>query len=399
MDADNSKRHPAGRAMSRVAFVAVLALAVAFPAPVAPQATRLSIDQLSQLLDRARGEKDAKLARQLSTLVLTQRASAAALSRWLAEFPGRHTRLALTELADSSAFLAPPSSDIAPQPQPSLNQMTQILVRSINYVAKIMPRLPDFYAVRTTTHFEDKPEPDLIPPCTSSTSTPDCTAAAPGKIPAGPFEFAPLQVARTSRVFVSYRDGHEMINQRAIDILASRPSSGLETNGEFGPILSVVLRDAAHGEIDWRRWERGATGPLAVFAYSVPEKESDYEVGYLTPSGVDTLKPAYHGEFSIDPVTGTILRITIISDLQPPHQDLQTGIMVEYGPVTIGDRPYFCPVHGVAYSVGPVYGRGAGKLEKLPLTQIHLNDISFARYHLFRAEVKILPDAGAASSH
>lgn len=59
--------------------------------------------------------------------------------------------------------------------------------------------------------------------------------------------------------------------------------------------------------------------------------------------------PAYHGEIAVDPANGTILRLTIESELNPPHQTFKFSIVVEYAPVTIGNRDYICPtVYGLA---------------------------------------------------
>ncbi|HEY5213260.1 MAG TPA: hypothetical protein VIJ38_09585 [Acidobacteriaceae bacterium] len=44
----------------------------------------------------------------------------------------------------------------------------------------------------------------------------------------------------------------------------------------------------------------------------------------------------YHGEISIDPKQGSILRLTVEADLTPSDPILMADIMVEYGPVEIG---------------------------------------------------------------
>jgi len=95
----------------------------------------------------------------------------------------------------------------------------------------------------------------------------------------------------------------------------------------------------------WSRWEQGAAGPQAVFRYTVPKRGSHYEVAgaYLGPPVKDAgdslpQTTGYHGEIAIDPPTGTILRLTLIADLDPDQSTLQGDIMVEYGPVEIGEK-------------------------------------------------------------
>jgi hypothetical protein len=76
---------------------------------------------------------------------------------------------------------------------------------------------------------------------------------------------------------------------------------GLITKGTFGPILSVVMVDAAHGAMTFSHWEQGETGPEAVFQFRVLKKESHYEVAYHGTSVKDQSQDfqqqtGYHGE-------------------------------------------------------------------------------------------------------
>jgi hypothetical protein len=110
---------------------------------------------------------------------------------------------------------------------------------------------------------------------------------------------------------------------------------------------------------------------------------------------VDTLHPAYHGEISIDPETGDIFRVTEIADMAPPREKTQAKLLVEYAPVTLGDRDYICPVRGVAMIRVPTSADPTLQSPDLPALQTYLNDELFTEYHLFRAESRILPETGA----
>ena len=95
---------------------------------------------------------------------------------------------------------------------------------------------------------------------------------------------------------------------------------------------------------------------------------------------------------------------------------------MEYGPVEIGGKTYFCPVRGIALAHAPDLKALSGALnpppsmgsagslpilQKASLTSISqeprqtlLNDIAFREFHLFRSDSKIVTgDVGEAASH
>jgi len=77
-------------------------------------------------------------------------------------------------------------------------------------------------------------------------------------------------------------------------------------------------------------------------------------------------------------------------ELTGPYQGMQTAILVEYAPVTIGEQSYICPVRGVAFSKIPVaHGGGAPEVSAASV-QTQLNDVAFTRYHLFRSQARIV---------
>lgn len=373
---------------------------MAAPAFAASQVTSVTVEQVSQFLITSGHEKDAKLARQLSTLQLTERADQETLAKWRAKISGKQTRRALTELADASAFLPLPKSASLANSPPAPVEMQDIIDRAIRYVNQAVPRLPDFYALRTTTHFEDAPalQQDVRNACKGAAYQSLCLANAGANTPPIISEFNPLHFEGATTATVTYRDGQEVTSQHFENAFAPRQQQyGLVTTGEFGPILVVVLGDALHGKVFWDSWQQSPAGPLAVFRYVVSKEKSHFMVSCPSVSGAQEVIPAYHGEFAIAPSTGTVYRITMISDLEPPLQDQEASIAVEYESVPIGGASYICPVRGVAFSRVPVFSSRLGKIVKMPLMQTRLNDVTFTRFHLFRAEMKILSEAGGRS--
>lgn len=384
--------------MKKCALFLASALVMAVSAAAAQQTDKITVAQLSQLLENAHGERDSQLARRLSKLDLTERPASATLTLWSAEIGGKQAGVALAELADTSVFLAPPSSQMLNFPQPGQTELLRIIQHAVGFVKQTTPRLPDFYATRTTTHFEQAPVRALDwpsfcknakhPALGSGCFTIGAENSRPSQAGTGPLR----DTGETSEI-VTYVNGQEVASSQQAQAISPLKFLGLVTTGEFGSILSVVLGDAQRGNIAWGWWERGASGRLAVIRYRVASKDSHYVVGYPSETGEQDLQPAYHGEIAIDPGTGAIWRIAVTGDLEPAHQDFSTAVMVEYGPVTLGATAYMCPVRSVALSKMPVFARRAGKVVKLPVIQTRLNDVRFSEYHLFRGDMKILTDA------
>ena len=177
---------------------------------------------------------------------------------------------------------------------------------------------------------------------------------------------------------------------------------GLTTQGVFGPILQIVLVDAAKGKVVWNRWEMSAKGPVAVFRFTVPEDRSHYQVTWCcdpTIAGdmVSDVVSAYHGNMTVDPETGTILRLELVADpsllsLSPVSR---ADLMVQFGPVDLGSKIYFCPLRSVSITRAPIIveKRIRGQVTKsLGPEKDMLNDVVYSDYHLLRSYIRILSE-------
>jgi VWFA-related protein len=342
-------------------------------------ATQVTVAQLEQTVTAGHSMPDDKLADALSALELTQRLSRSALSGLKAGIPGPKSQQELSILAAQSSFLDLPPVEVPSTPAPNVAQQRQIMGLVVNYVTQTMRQLPNFLATRETLSFEDRP--------------------------AGAYGYLPLHQTKQSSVSVLYRDGKEV--DRALSGKKAAAPSGLVSWGEFGPILTTVLFDAARSQLAWSHWEEGTAGPVAVFRHSVPNKKSQYQVQMCgqNPDCVRALT-GYHGEIAADPASGAILRLTVIADIEPgSNLEHNTGltsssIMVEYSPVEIGGKSYVCPVHSVALArvrdTQPQHGViAAGAMDHSPV-QTMVNAVSFTNYHIFRGESRILTDAEVA---
>lgn len=351
----------------------------------------------------------------LSEMKLSERFPGAELPGLLANLPGDKSREALRVLADMSAFLDPPTARIPSTPAPDAERQREIMARVVDYVARTNHKLPDFFATRTTTRFEDRPE-DL---------------PEGSRIPA---KYTLPQFAGTATTVVTYRNGEEVESSpiRKHGKKTARLNTGLTSWGEFGPTLTRALVDASKSTIAWSRWENDADRTLAVFRFSVPMNKSSYQVKfccYATGSflaAIDRVS-AYHGDIAVKPEDGTVVWLRIIADLD--QGDLGTVMgeaiagmplsradtLIEYGPVDIGGKMYVCPKRSVAISrasapkqlksrrqskpMFPIAGQPPAQAvqsapsvdnNELGPAKTYINDVSFTDYHVFRSESRII---------
>lgn len=339
-------------------------------------ATRpVTVQQLRQVLTADHGDRDGDVAQQLSGLELTERLDGAKLVSWTAALRGKRSRQALIALADASAFLDPPRSEISADAPPDAIAQRHMISLAADYLNKTIPKLPNFVATRTTVRYEESAQFNE-----GSTTV----------------HFEPLRVADNFKETVLYRDGNEVAGaaQRR-----KQKEPSLITYGTFGPALGFA-RDAiaVPGDLTWSRWERGANGPRAIFRYRIPAEKSLYRVwGCCLPDGDGTggfqRLAGYQGEIAIDPTSGAILRLEAEADLKGFTPVVRSDIVVEYGPVVIGGKSYVCPVRSVSLmrmrSVANPMEWDEGFRTYGPYVTM-LNDITYEDYHLFRAESHLL---------
>jgi hypothetical protein len=156
----------------------------------------VTVEQLEHALSAAHGRSDGEVAKQLSRMELTERLSSAKLAMLEAALKRKKARQALVALADQSVFLAPPAAEIPSTPPPDAATQRMMLLRTIGYVEKIIPKLPDFFATRTTTQYH---EPAPRPGQTWKTATGDRS----------------LYLAETSKASVHIRNGKRLSKERS----------------------------------------------------------------------------------------------------------------------------------------------------------------------------------------
>jgi VWFA-related protein len=342
--------------------------------PSDPQITHVTVAQLEEWAlqgTRSRGSA----ARPLSSLMLTERLpreEVQVLSRKL-----RSNRNWVEMIAAQSAFLPPPSSETLVDPPPSSSEQHRILAAARDYLSQVIPKLPDFFATRTATYYgEVVPYPELD-----------------SKV-----QLQPLHLQNERRDTVLYRRGEEIVEpQRSAQV--STGDSPLNSYGTFGPILLLfqsVLNSP--GVVAWRRWEMNASGRLAVFSYVNATTPTVTLAGCCFPDGGKNARTEIHagsrGEITIDPASGAILRVQIEYDLQGFVPTRVSGIVVEYGPVTIDGKAYIVPQYSVSIirlrSVATLLQWNVGFPTWGPY-QTQMNVFHFDQYHRFLSKSRVLP--------
>ena len=355
----------------------------------------VNVDQLQQMLisRKTAGESDGDMAQHIAQLQLTERLSTFTLDKMKQSLsPGPKTLMALNILADASALLDPPASELPAKPAPDIPTQQAIMNAAVHYVATTFSHLPNFLATRLTHSFDNSP---LV--VTHSGWAPSDSA---------------LHLAGTFNQEITYRDGREVsihsVTTSGVDTKQGASPPGLTSTGEFGPILATILRDASKGKIAWSHWEQMPAGVAAVFSYQVPKAASHYEVDFCCVRGSEDSSsysggnssqgttpnsyrgmPAYHGSLYIDPATGTILRVTLDAELDSNKPIKRSSVAVMYTSVDIAGKTYTCPASSVAISLAST--RLGGDMSDRSILRI--NEVTFTDYHRFGTKSRIITDA------
>ena len=140
--------------MRRLALLIFL-LGIAMPALAVK---RVTVEQLQQILAGMHGKRDDEAARQLSNLELVERLSSDKLALWQADLPGPEALAALDQPGSGISFPRSSPGGLTTPPPPDLPEQRRIMTLTVDYVSKTTHQLPNFYATRETTRFEDTPQ-------------------------------------------------------------------------------------------------------------------------------------------------------------------------------------------------------------------------------------------------
>ena len=257
--------------------------------PPDPRIQRVTVSQLEQILRAIHG--GASAARQLSGIVLTERLSQVKLQSLLAELHDKKLRESLELIADESTFLDPPSTELSADPPPDQAEQQRILKSAADYLDRLIPRLPDFFATRTAVYYRE-------------------VASYPGLATIDASE--PLHAEQQWNETVLYRKGEEIVS-------SASPHTGTEVQPlqTMAPLARFSVRCNSYlkspGDVTWKSWEQGPTGAALYFVIAWLALQLLTLSGCCYPNGSKGARVGFaadsHGEFVIDPGTGAILRV------------------------------------------------------------------------------------------
>ncbi len=172
----------------------------------------------------------------------------------------------------------------------------------------------------------------------------------------------------------------ETINDKPPGRVPRRP---LQTEGEFGVLLSNVFGDSTKAVFSWSGWQTVRGKHVAVFDFMVDTAHSTLR---LSLSDLARAVVPYHGSVFIDPESGVVWRITSSPfDIPPQIRTRSISTTIDYDSVTIAGRTHMLPVEAsVALDTG---------------SQNVLNRMEFVEYRKFEAESKITFSASDSDSH
>jgi len=348
--------------MKRFVWILVL-LVVAAPAWAAKTITILELKQALISLQQAK-KGDEEVATKLKDVALSEELTQAMMLDLAQYLPGPLSTEQLNILQGRSAILVPPASDLPATPAPNLAAQKAILAKAVEYVTKGYMQNPRLSADKTTTRYQDGVE-NIHTNSGMTSNMPNVD-----RLWATPNIFMRLLGTHTAKV--ESDKGIELIPPAKQK--APWSQNGQISEGGPGPILSVILMEAAAaGKLTWLRWEIVNGRQTAVFSFSVEKKNSHYQVNYCCfPVTDDTGRLGYegvepnfqtgtswksfktivgfHGEFFIDPDTGTIVRLITQAELKPTDFVHQEDMRIDYGSVSVGDKTYVLPLNSFTFT-------------------------------------------------
>jgi hypothetical protein len=329
----------------------ILMLLLATPAMAA---TKMTVEQLKQALAEMKqaGKSDEDIAARLKDVQLTEELTHGAKTGLMPYLPGDLSIEQMSILEGRSAFQPPPAENVPASAAPDATMQKTILTKASDYLTKSVDQLPGFTASKTISRYQD----DLVN-----------TSSSPGLTVNTVNSYARLSDADTKKVEL----------EKGVEKPVEKDKTAWGQNGQISPPgpmppLAVLFQEASDGgKISFARWQIVEGKRTAVFTFAVDKKKSRYDVNYCcfpktdTASGVaaagaftpmpgeiqsvTSYRPfkktaGFHGEFSIDPEDGTILRVITYADLKPTDYVHQEAVRTDYSPIVVDGKEYVLPL-------------------------------------------------------
>ena len=398
--------------MKRLAILLILLSAAAY----SYAARKFTIDDLKQTMVALRqaGKTDQEIATRLKEIELSEQLSASTREALREYAPGPLASEQFDILEGRSAVLIPPHAELPEKVPPDVVTQKAILAKAVDYVTKVYMQSPHLVVTRATSRYQDGVEG------IHTNSGVNNNMPGVGGGVGGTFTVPNM----TMRLIGAHSDTVEI--DKGVEMIPpvkqKQPwgQNGQISEGGPGPVLSVILQEAAAaGTLNWRRWQMVHGKPVAVFSFAVPKKKSHYEVHYCCfPVTEDTGRmgyegtsanlqynttwkdfksvAGYHGEFFVDPETGTIVRVVTQAELKPTDFVHQEDMRIDYGEVLTGGKPAILPVQSFILNEVVPNGDNFAARYSIRHTLFH---VTYSRYEPAPGDPSIAPRSSQSAQH
>jgi hypothetical protein len=335
-----------------ICFVALLSLS-------SFAATKTTVAQLDQLMaDLYEQHKpDDSVATRLKEVELTEQLTPPAMNSLMQYKPGPYTIRQILLLSVETSLLPPPPADLPTLPAPDKDAQAALIRKALDYTSRDFTHLPKLTAEKQVLRFQNGVA--YVKNTSGNGSQIGDNVQTPGEIAERLYPALIAQQTEPITIEAGVEPSHAVIKQR-------------DPGGQFGQVsqgiaglpLGAVLLDASRTSPAWLRWQTVNGRQTAVFAFTIPRKESHYKInyccfpvldhvgsgmGFASNSGSVTTfnpfaaAPGYHGELFIDTTTGVIVRLITKAEMKPTDFVQQEDIRVDYAPVLIGEQKFIVP--------------------------------------------------------
>jgi hypothetical protein len=158
--------------------------------------------------------------------------------------------------------------------------------------------------------------------------------------PMGANRWRPLDTL-TVKVTWSGHEDYQLMTRNGRAVSGDLHSvGGPVSGGEFGRRLVDIFAPDSAAEFAWKGWGRVRKQRVAVFTYRVDPQHSRNRITF----GATAVVAGFHGEISVDPESGTALRVTLTAEMPRGFPITACSSWTEYDLRQVGGRTFVLPV-------------------------------------------------------
>jgi hypothetical protein len=355
-------------------------------APAWAASDKVTVQQLKDLLvSMKQGKKtDEEVSTRIKEIELSEELTATEKSNLMFASPGPLTSEQICVLEARNSMLAPPSSDLPDLPAPDDAAQKVILDRAIGFAAKNDQLISRLTASKAVAHYGHVNEFNRWG---------NYGGVQQGGIVRDRGDRTIMALTSKYVDTIEINQGKEKVSGSTIDPHLRHTSPWAE-DGPKPALSSIMSKAVESGNVRWLRWETINGTKTAVFSFAMNKKGSPYVVDYccfLTSNGFAfewgpfKKTVGLHGEFFIEPDSGTTLRDVIQAELSPTDSVEQEDTRVDYGTATVDGKTYVVPVN--SYTHSEVDAAGDSQAKGVILRETFLV-ASYANYHTAEAAKK-----------